>query len=403
MRMIVFRIMMLLVFVLIPFMGYAQSSDDWFIAFYQPSVNDPDGTEIVIFTRHGMEPDTIQIPDLVYEQLDSYDEYASYALDLSPDRKTLVITYYVGEDVVTHEEIYILPLNDAANTRLIAVERTADFQSFGDFRPDAAQFVVGYWNSASDNGVRVVNTVDGSIVHELTLDGFNAAIPAVDRRDWFVSRNWTAEGILLLPARGDTDELEALELRLWNPTTGEITASGDYYSIYGGALLNGERLQSTQNPAFPDVDSNGANTITYFPAGAPITDPGRVIYAAPGDVPLTNPVWGANGAGFFVRSVNSAQGVIVLRDGTQIPVEVDDAPMIGSGTPDGWILVNERGAVHHYVLQGSQILVNELGNINLNDTDYTLQEVSNGGVMYLPRIGAQSFDTLFPEVMPPSN
>jgi len=77
--------------------------------------------------------------------------------------------------------------------------------------------------------------------------------------------------------------------------------------------------------------------------------------------------------------------------------------MIGSGTPDGWVLMDERGVVRHYVLQGSQILVNELGIINLNDTDYTLEDVNLGGVMYLPRIGAQPFDTVFPEVMPPSS
>ncbi len=241
--------------------------------------------------------------------------------------------------------------------------------SVAGFSPDSQQVAVAYLIEKPYKAEIVAFDLDSG--QATRFDAAPAAPPGGGVIDYPVADSWRADGVYYytscIMCVEDTVDYSLLA---WNPTTGTSTPSGLTLVGFGDTLaLTGEQITPQVSPLYP------APPGTFEPgqsAGLPpsynvivltgkrATDGRAVAYFDPDNLKLKSTRWVADGNAFLVFPA-SGQGTTVLVSADAPPAAVKlDAHQFLTGTPDGWLSL-EDGTIYHYTVASGQAARAQVG------------------------------------------
>jgi hypothetical protein len=346
----------LAVVLLTPFAALAQNVDTsiWEVAVYQ-EYGDAGlvAGSVSILSREGIS-ETYPVPSAFYEGPGSVQRVI-----LSPDYRYLVgfKADYSGN---TSSEPYVLIADLVEQTCCTypddpAIQQAMEIMDYqlGDFSPDGQQFALMFVDDRStESTYQVIGdilTIDletGQATAQILTSAFDNA-PAA-----FLGK-WDESGIRVAPSCYACEPPLDGDYWIWNPQTGQVSQSNEFWSWFGDRLpLTGEFALTTNNPDYPMSNEADylppANVIEYFPSGMAV-DPAPVVYFNPDDLDLPIARWVLDGAALWVWEADAATGLLVYRDGSTQTVNVPAGFAFLAATPDGWLMFDEQNAIYHFL------------------------------------------------------
>jgi hypothetical protein len=391
------------------------AQDEWVVVFFNPVSDDPIEAEFIVVGSSGVQQ-PIPVPDEVFAPaVDSDGEYALNSLSISQDLRYIISTYTTAADPSTPN----LPLMvyDREAEEQYEVEMPLDFPLLYNFSfsPDGTQIVVAYvggddadevtQDGIISSGLLVVDLESGEIVAQTDIE--QLAEETGEEFEWALPSAWAfGEAIPFVPACFFCTNVEPTFIWTWNPADDSFTQTEQYFFPFGARLPeSGEVVVARLNEDFPigDDDPNAylppSNVIEYYPAGADPREPGIVVFFDDSRYPLGGSPWMADGRAFLTRKQGDPDAVLVFRDGSQQAFTLPEGPVVVTGTPDGALIIDERGRIYDYRVVNGEVISEEAAELDFNET-YNLGNIL---VVYSTPIGASSGGKPFPEVPEPGS
>ncbi len=333
----------------------AQDSPAWRAVLLR---SDADRHELVVVTDSGI-GQPIPLPKNFNIGLD--------APKLSPDGRYAAVLA-PGKNAV---EIADLQAGTCCQTLTFSDERVEQ-GSLAGFSPDSQQIAVAYLVEKPYKAEIVAFKLESG--KETRFDAEPSAPSDGGRIDYAIAESWGTSGIsYYMSCILCVEQSADYALLTWNPATGETAPSGQTFNGSGDTLaLTGEQLTPQTSALYPeppglfeDGQSGGLppsyNVIVM--TGKRASEGRAVVYFDPDNLKLTSTRWVADGNAFLVFPA-PGQGVTMLVSADAPPAPVTlDAHQFLTGTPDGWLAL-ENGTITHTTVADGQAARAEVGKLD---------------------------------------
>ncbi|HLU11093.1 MAG TPA: SH3 domain-containing protein [Oceanobacillus sp.] len=334
---------------------------------------------------------------------------------ISPDHRYLAITsQVVGTDTQPPVAIYDLSTDSCCVYVQPPTQIPVTIYELGAFSPDGTQLALA-WLTNDDQGtfpftggMIIVDAATGAIVKSVSDQEIGAALGEEFPPPWAVLGDWREDGIRFHPNCYACEGVIEGEWAIWNPVTSSfVPASGEYFSFAFGAVLErtGETLLATQNLQFPASAEPSMlptpNVISYVASGRPpryyepSTAPAIFFNEAYIDMGV-HAEWVLDGQAALVFAPGTRDLTLLFRDGTQQPVFVSSSFNFLTGTPNGWLMLEDAAngqVLTLYTVEGAEVLATPVGD--------PLSSSSAIRVLDAPELGTSlTTVTPFPEIAP---
>lgn len=411
MRRFILGVVILLMLLPAAGVGAIGSSDDWKVILFNPTEDGEPGGELVVVTNSGLK-DAVPLPDSIFEEVDN--GFVPGRIGISPDLRFLVVTYASVDQIP--QPMLPLQIIDRETDTVFDVAAPIGFPLVYNYNlnPEGTQVAISYVGGDDEDalnnneiraGLMLVELASGETLAQIDIDDINAEINP--NGEWALLTSW-AEGsaVPFVPGCFLCNRIEPNHIWLWDASTDSFTESEQFY-FPSGALLaeSGEVLIAKLNEDFPIGRDDPAaylppsNVIEYYAAGSDPREPGKVVYFDEGRYPLGGSPWVQDGRAFLTRKQGDESGVLVFRDGSVQEFTLPEGPVVVSGTPDGAIVIDERGIVYDYRVVNGEVQSQEVFELNFSNS-YNLGGIA---IIYSTPIGASSGGKPFPVVPEPGN
>jgi hypothetical protein len=340
---------------------------------------------------------------------------------ISPDHRYLAMTsQFIGADTQHPVAIYDLATDSCCVYVQPPAQAPIAVYELGSFSPDGKQLALSWLaiNQQGDfpftGGMIAVDAPTGTIVGSISDREIGAALGEEFPQPWALLGDWRANGIRFHPNCYACEGVLEGEWSIWDPATSGFTvASGEYFSFAYAAILErtGETLYSTQNLQYP-VSSEPAmfpipNVISYLPSGRPPTffEPSSspAIYFNESQIHAgIFADWVLDGQAALISAPGTPDLTLLFRDGTQHPVFTSFDFNFITGTPNGWLMLEDspNGRVLTlYTVEGAEVLATPLGQPLLVDSALRLLDTPELGTSLT---NPAPFPTIAPQFPPVS-
>jgi hypothetical protein len=308
----------------------------------------------------------------------------------SPDRQKMA---FVGlqrssEDQPTTMGIYVsdLTTGECCTQLPDPIPSGMTQASLGAFNADGTQFAAlvsnpfGIGENEGDLSASFVT------IYDLTTNAIAASLaPSVLQDDITIASiafgGWDENGLALAPLCLACETPDQAAYRVWHPSTDTVEVTDrQYNAAYRVLDGTGEVIFTQASPDYPSAAEEGAaymppNVIVYRPdTTAEAAE--SVIYFNPNARHITSAAWVIDGSAVLATHPGTTQVTLIYRDGSQIVLDLGVESVILTGTPDGWLMINQTQLVHYSAID-NQFLANPLG-----------QAGERVGAVYVPALGS---------------
>jgi hypothetical protein len=403
------KILFALALLLVPFAALGQVDDSEIILFYSVRHEDstPPGGVLLSVPLTDTPLQTIPLPPQLFPTGSIIRDVA-----LSPDHRYLAVTSQTAGDLANPVAILDLQSNRCCVYVRPSLEDVAAY-ALGGFSPDSERLVLSWVAENFDSvarrfpgGMVVVGAATGTPLQNITMEEIGAALGSKYEGSWALLGDWREDGIRFYPNCYACEPEFQGEWAVWTPETNTLTATDEYFNLYGLDVLAGtsETLFAVFDARFPNCACGPdywpiPNVIEYVPPSGSTQSDAAVIFFSERHQQLDRAFWVLDGQAALVIPINENEGewTLLFRDGTRQSVFVPPESEFLAGTPDGWLalLDGADGAdLTLYTVDGAEVVGLSLGT--------TIPSSAHVQVLDAPELGTNIASVgAFPTVEPP--
>lgn len=364
--------------------GVGAQPQDWQVALYNETVKAtptaPASGEIVVIGTAGI-LQRLPIPQIFFNP---YPGASNVDVVVSSDlRYGAGVVYPASESgAVGLSPIQIFDLSTGECCKYVNLPfQPVDGLAFGGFDPTNRQFALAYVSTDTSTeqyitrgGLVTIDAATGAITASVDYNTLRAGTGGDQYMAFAYLGAWDASGVRVLPSCWACEGVFEGGWFAWNPTTGAISSTGEFYTIFGSRLdVTGELLYTIENQNYQIAPGAGgyfpaANVVEYYFEGVPYSGYSEryqnqalvanapLVYFDPNNLNLPSARWVADGRAFvLMRSGTMPQSLVIFRDGSSVGVATDIDEQVIVGTPTGWLTQGQDFTLYQYTVTGTTV------------------------------------------------